>query len=418
MRRDDSTSLLTARPSDVRRDGSLVLNATRCPPIDFPSGCTFAVRLAHGGPLDGWSPFSEPVPSTPSPLVPEGGARYEVRFAAEDPVGAKWDGSLAEHFQDEAAKQMSVSPTSLRIVERYGEGRYLVFDLLPLELGIEHLTARLLGALRDYPERLGAAQLRRILHRGKDELLWEASSKGRRRTGGGGFGTLVLIIILPAAICTMLGLSARRQRHTASAMIANGMPPMHRGFANASNVRVRYAAECGDDGDDSEVALTLSGVRSIADLKRIIVDRMPRAMPPNAELLISFQDSEGEQRQLSSPTMRLDDVLCAECFDVSCTHHTRKMISTPSPAPPMEAGQGGDAADDQREGDGEDGDEDEDEGEDAGGEDSHRALLPNVSPIARSRPASTQQSPLSSIASPRIAVPSFSWSKTANLSMD
>eukprot|EP00966_Prymnesium_polylepis_P010021 231374-Prymnesium_polylepis.2 len=84
----------------------------------------------------------------------------------------------------------------------------------------------------------------------------------------------------------------------------------------------------------------------------------------------------------------------------------------------MEAGQGGDAADDQREGDGEDGDEDEDEGEDAGGEDSHRALLPNVSPIARSRPASTQQSPLSSIASPRIAVPSFSWSKTANLSMD
>ena len=151
-------------------------------------------RAAPGG----WSRESSPTPSVPTPLLPEGGARFEVHFAADDPVGGAWEGSLAQRFQSEAAKQMAVAPTSLKVVERYGGGGYLLFDLLPLELQIEPLTSRLLAALHDYPELLGAAQLRRVLPAGRDELLWEARSGGGARRAGGGLGTLGLVVLLPA----------------------------------------------------------------------------------------------------------------------------------------------------------------------------------------------------------------------------
>ena len=74
MQRDDQKfESFNVRAADVRHDGSVSLNSARCPLADFPAGCTFAVRLAREGPLDGWSPFSQPVTGQKSTLLPEGG---------------------------------------------------------------------------------------------------------------------------------------------------------------------------------------------------------------------------------------------------------------------------------------------------------------------------------------------------------
>ena len=109
-------------------------------------------------------------------------------------------------------------------------GTFLTFDLLPLELSIEPLVARLLGALRDDATRLRAAELCRVLPGGRCEPVWEAGGGGGGRARRG-LGALALVILLPAAICTFFGVSARRQREASAAMVARGMPPMHRGFA-------------------------------------------------------------------------------------------------------------------------------------------------------------------------------------------
>ena len=111
IRRGQSQSVLRLHASDVRPDGTLPLNSARCPPVDYPEGCTFDVRLISqeselGGeasgwasPIEGktdgeragWSPESEPALSAATPLLPEGGARFEVRFAEVDPAGSHWE---------------------------------------------------------------------------------------------------------------------------------------------------------------------------------------------------------------------------------------------------------------------------------------------------------------------------------------
>ncbi|KAL1507149.1 hypothetical protein AB1Y20_008002 [Prymnesium parvum] len=273
---------------EVSQNGSLVINSARCPPVDFPEGCTFSVRSSQGGVTTGWSPPSDPVASARLPLLPEGGARFEVLFAREDLITSQWDGSLAERFQSEASKQMAVSPTSFRILERYARGRYMTFDLLPIDLSIEPLTSRLVAAMRGSPE-MHVSELRRLTSKGRADRIWHASGDTGKYSGPG-MGTLGIVVLLPAAMCTMLGLSAKRQqRETALALVARDMPPMHRGFQTPSYARVCYAPECGSD-DPTEVTLPLSEIRSVAELERTIVKQLPSAIPPNAELLIAFQE--------------------------------------------------------------------------------------------------------------------------------
>ncbi|KAL3912600.1 MAG: hypothetical protein SGPRY_008280, partial [Prymnesium sp.] len=327
--------------SEARNNASLALNSARCPRQDFPEGCTSNI-----------------------PLLPEGGARFEAVFSQRDPAGSRWESSLAQNFQTEAAKQISVrfrpiesnsqgavfGPTALfsriaepgsrastshdgvnhcalsellivlHILERYAEGRYLTFDLLPLELNIEPLIRRLLVALRDSPN-LHVSELRRVLARGRTERVWAASSDDDGQSTSDRPLALALVVLLPALICTCLGLSARKQREAASAAVARDMPPMHRGFSIPSCARVRYALNGGEDS--TEVTLSLTKIHSVKELESTIVQGMPREVPHNAELLIAFEDSSGEQRQLNSPSTCLQEALLASSFDVSCTRTRR-----------------------------------------------------------------------------------------------
>lgn len=196
----------------------------------------------------------------------------------------------------------------------------MTFDLLPLELNIEPLIRRLLVALRDSPD-LHVSELRRVLARGRTERVWAASSYDDEQSTSDRPLALALVVLLPALICTCLGLSARKQREAASAAVARDMPPMHRGFSIPSCARVRYALNGGEDS--TEVTLSLTKIHSVKELESTIVQGMPRDVPHNAELLIAFEDSSGEQRQLNSPSTCLQEALLASSFDVSCTRTRR-----------------------------------------------------------------------------------------------
>ena len=140
---------------------TFTLVGVRCPPetggasATSPAaatlgGCSFKMRLRD---LDGnatsapWSPESDIRTSRAVAAVPTGAARLEVHFASADPKWSQWEGSLAQQFQRFAASQMAVSERSIQMVERFGEGAYLILDLVPSELALQHMLHRLLSAL-------------------------------------------------------------------------------------------------------------------------------------------------------------------------------------------------------------------------------------------------------------------------------
>ena len=79
-------------------------------------------------------------------------ARFERAVAAVGGasigVAADWAGSIAQAFTTELARQLAVDPSSVAVVDRYGGGLYLVFDIVPVELALSPLITRLRIALQ------------------------------------------------------------------------------------------------------------------------------------------------------------------------------------------------------------------------------------------------------------------------------
>ena len=132
----------------------------------------------------------------------------------------------------------------------------------------------------------------------------------------------------------------------------------------------------------------------------------PTACYPPALLarspLARRQDSEGEERQLGSPSTRAEEALAAELFEVNCTRR-RKGGSVAGSAvgsamQPLTGSEGGEEGEDE---------EDASEGEASGGEEAGHGLL-------KAR-GTTRSSPVDS---PRLVAPRFTWTKTSNLAMD
>ena len=269
-----------------------------------------------------------------------------------DPVWARWEGSAAQHFQRFAASQMSVSERSVRVVERFDDGAYLILDLVPVELGLPHMLDRLLAALSQQAttKDVGVQELRRLLPRGDIEALFTASGgvadayadSGRPQSPS--FASLPVAVGISALLCLFLAHSWRQQQQQYD--FAGGKPkrakrqhvrqgPMDRPMMDddedgddnsdalseeqaVAQVSVRFAASC---GEEMELILPTGAVETPSDLRREIWLRgnalMPDGLPEESRLRISFSDARGSERPLTSATL-LTQVFEAGRIIVSC----------------------------------------------------------------------------------------------------
>ena len=349
----------------VLADDALTVNVTgiymtlfgvRCPSEVYQGGCSFALRLRWDVPGDAdmrdasttqWTAFSSPRWSRPLARVAEGVGRFEARFASAGAAGGKWAGSAAQQFQREAAKHMAVSERSIAIIERYAGGVFLVFDMVPYELDLSHMTDRLMAALRR-PNRMGVAELRKVLPSGRAQVLFSSSPPA---SGSGAAGLLGSASLSGAALHGPWVLSllvcmwcAWRRRVTASSM-PGGKPARLRqmdyeddddeeeeedderdGFdededdRERTELQVQFAAEC---GEAMQVLLPLQGLGSVSELRTAIWERGDALipdylLPPEPRLRFSFIDRRGSQRPLSTSTA-WEEVCCARRINVTCS---------------------------------------------------------------------------------------------------
>ena len=297
---------------------TLALFGVRC---QAPNTCSFAARMRDPSTnaTTAWSPESEVKASRPIAAIPSGAVRLEVQFDAADPVWARWEGSSAQHFQRFAATQMAVSEANVKVTERFGDGAYLVVDLVPSELAVSYLLDRLLSALPgDGMQHV--AQVRKVLTLGSTELLFSssggvASAYAKGSVGGPSFASLPVAIAFSALCCLFLGYSWHsQQQQSGGRKERRKAGPLHamdgsdvgsdEESAVAEQVSVRFAASC---GEEMELLLPTDGVETPSDLREVIWNRgnalMPRGLPNESKLLITFSDKRGIEKPLTSATL-------------------------------------------------------------------------------------------------------------------
>ena len=338
----------------------LTIVGVRCPPeaeskaspkSTSGSGCSFALRMRNPSTNAStpWTPESAVRTSRPIAAVPSGGARLEVHFMSPDPVWARWEGSAAQQFQRFAASQMSVSERSVRVVERFDDGAYLILDLVPVELGLPHMLDRLLAALSQQASTKDVQELRRLLPRGEIEVLFTASGgvagayadSGRSQSPS--FASLPVAVGISALLCLFLARSWRQQQQQYD--FAGGKKPKRAKRKNVrqgpmdddddgdgdddsdalseeqavAQVSVCFAPSC---GEEMELILPTGAVETPSDLRREIWMRgnalMPDGFPEESRLRISFSDARGSERPLTSATL-LSQVFEAGRIIVSCS---------------------------------------------------------------------------------------------------
>ncbi len=360
---DDQLATLADDALTVNETGLYItLYGVRCPSDIYAAGCSFALRLKWALPIDSdedsastWTASSAPRWSRPLGRVAPGVERFEVRFADAGSSGSQWSSSAAQTFQSEAAKHMAVSERSVVIVERYAEGTFLVFDLVPLELELSHMRDRLVAALQR-PNRMGVAELRKLLPSGRAQLLFAEAPPGLNGAPGA-FGLLTHSAlhapwVLPACLCLCF-VCAWRQRATCMDNMdmepGRGKPARLRqvdrddeedednyededesykegeaegydGGHDRRELRVQFAAEC---GEAMQVLLPLAGIESEIELRSAIWERGDALMagdqlPPENMLRLSFIDRRGSQRPLSASTP-WSDVRKARRINVTCS---------------------------------------------------------------------------------------------------
>ena len=309
----------------------LTIFGVRCPKQTYPSGCTFALRMRWAttdGVLDSaaaWSPKSSPRNSRQSPGISVGVGRFEVRFASVTAVDGQWSGSRAQHFQAEAAKQMAVSERSITIVERYAGGVFLVFDLVPAELGLTHMQDRLLGALRAPANHLGVAEMRKVFSDGRTQVLFIASESHASESARGSLMDAMkvrawwLMLAVGACFCFACTVGRRgetssthgarepraQMRHSRLKQVDDDDDEMGDDSSTEGDVhmKVHFSEECGEEMD---VILPLEGLHSVLELRSAVWDRgstlIGGVLPPEHALRLSFVDRRGAERPLSVST--------------------------------------------------------------------------------------------------------------------
>jgi len=261
-----------------------------------------------------------------------------------------------------AAKEMSVSQSSIHVVERYAEGMFLVFDLVPLELELPHMEERLLHAIR-LPGHLGVSEMRRILGSGQAELLFRVSKKLPAQASAISVAALLglmvdhplLFLILLCICCTF---TAWQRRTSTSASISGGKPRRLRQVeedsdaisdspdeedTSAAEARVLFSEEC---GEEMEVILPLDNIGSEVELRQAIWERgcelIGDTVPPAPSLRLSFIDRRGSERPLTSHTLWHDvcrssqiQVTCSQpdTDDASQSHGTKHKIRSKTRGP-------------------------------------------------------------------------------------
>lgn len=353
IRRDGVDTQSTVPRSAVRVNTTatvLTLVGVRCPfetgTSAAASSCIFALRLRDPSTnvTTPWSPDSAARNSRPIAAVPAGAARIEVRFLSADAVWGRWEGSTAQAFQRFAASQMSVSERSVRVVERFGDGAYLILDLVPSELGLTHMLDRLLAALqarfsdKGSVDDLRVAELRKVLPGGSTELLYTVSGGVVDAYAGAGnarrpsFASLPVAAAVSVALCVFLARSwQQQQRQYALAGKPEQQAPLDKPMMHDDDdsdagsdlavhqLSVHFAAAC---GEEMELVLPTGGVETPSDLRRTIWQRgnalMPNGLPSESKLRISFCAANGSERPLTSATM-LAQVFEAGRINVSCS---------------------------------------------------------------------------------------------------
>lgn len=334
---------------------SLNLVGVRCPPDatkgdGIASGCSFALRMRdpYTNTTSPWSPDSAVQTSKPIDAVPSGAARVEVHFAATDPVWPRWEGSAAQRLQRFASSQMAVSERSVRMVERFADGEFAVLDLVPLELGLTHMLERLLPGLPRQPSQdgFGVQEVHRILPFGTLETLFTAAdgvSEAYATTASEdspSFDSLPIAVAFSGVLCLFLARSwQEQQRQYAHAGAGKRdrklrQAPDRRIMADdddddedsdvagnapvATQVSVRFAPSC---GEEMELLLPTAGINDPNDLRTTIWQRgdalMPRGLPAESKLCITFVDAKASERPLTSATL-VAQVFEAGRINVSC----------------------------------------------------------------------------------------------------
>ena len=298
------------------------LYGLRCPRETFTTGCTFALRLHWIVPASTqsaatpWSPASQPRASRPSPPIPLGSERFEVRFISAGDAGGRWSGSVAQQFHLEVVKAMSVSEQSVGVIERFADGMFLVFDLAPLELELPHMVARLIKALQHSPNQMGVAELRKLLPDARTKLLFAAPQSNAQSKHAPGVPQVTHTSWLPfMALCILcLALGYWLRKSTRAPADKRGQPKRlrqidddesdgsHDGDYHGEEVLVHFMAEC---GDELEVRMSLKTMQSVAQMRSAIWERgfeLIEVLPPEHLLRLSFEDHRGAERPLTAGT--------------------------------------------------------------------------------------------------------------------
>ena len=349
----------------------------RCPVQQYPQGCAFALRLRWSIPTStteqaatAWSPDSRAHSSRPTVPMADAVGRFEARFASAGSNGAQWSGSVAQQFQTDAAREMSVSERSLGVVERYGGGMFLVFDLIPLELNLEHMLNRLATALEMHRAHLGVAELRRVLPDGHTQIIFTAPPEARPADTGRGVlavsyllsAQYLVLFVMAFLVVALVYFCVQRD----AADGQQGRPKRLRQIDDAldsdlasesdeeqeeleepqepqepeepedpedpedpekpsfpEELSVRFGAGC---GVEMQLLMSLEGLQSASELRTLIWRQgnalMPDGLPAEHELVLDYIDRDGSLRPLK-PSTPWVDVLTAREVSVTCSRSSR-----------------------------------------------------------------------------------------------
>ena len=383
IRRDgaETQAVISSGAAHVNASSTILsLVGVRCPLDEDPKGCSFSLRMRNPSTnaTTSWSAESSAHNSKPTAAIPAGGARLEVLFVAVDPVWPRWEGSVAQRFQRFSASQMSVSERSVRVVERFADGEYLILDLAPVELGLTHMLERMLPALprgTSIKEGFGIKELQRLLPHGNAETLFTASrgvaaAYAQATANEASFDSIPIAIAISLSMCLFLARSWHQQQQQYARAGGKGsellrQAPMDRALDDdddhseapsdepaAAQVSVHFGPSC---GEEMELLLPTQGVEDPGDLRKIIWQRgnalMPQGLPSEESLRISFSDARGTERPLTSATL-LAQVFEAGRIDVSCSiERSIEVEAVPEedpeveervvPSKPMMSGSGG-----------------------------------------------------------------------------